>query len=159
MPSAPEPDLPASDYRLAPAVGARVVGGLLVVVAVLLFAATTLVAVLGLPADLLLLLVGIVLVAVFGGGYLLTRRLVVVHLGPEGYRVRLVRGAGVKAAAWTDVTEAVTSTPDGLPVVVLRLAEGRSTTIPVTILAGDREAFVRDLQEHLQRGQGLRPLG
>ena len=40
--------------------------------------------------------------------------------------------------------------------VVLRLRDGRTTTIPVEMLAMDREAFARDLQEHLQRGQGLR---
>ena len=54
--------------------------------------------------------------------------------------------------------EAVTATPQGLPVVVLRLVDGRTTTIPVTLLDVDREQFVRDLQAHLQRGQGLRPL-
>ena len=37
---APLDDLPVSDYRLAPAVGVRFVGGLLVLVAVLVFAAT-----------------------------------------------------------------------------------------------------------------------
>ena len=42
--------------------------------------------------------------------------------------------------------------------MVLRLREDRSTTIPVTALEGDREEFVRDLQAHLQHGQGLRPL-
>jgi hypothetical protein len=42
--------------------------------------------------------------------------------------------------------------------VVLHLRDGRTTTIPVEALAADREEFVRDLQEHLQRGHGLRPL-
>ena len=49
--------------------------------------------------------------ALFVGGYVITRRLAIVHLGAEGYRVRLVRGAGVRAAAWTDVAEAVTASP------------------------------------------------
>jgi hypothetical protein len=95
---------------------------------------------------------------VLAAGYVLTRRLPVVHLGPEGYRVRLIRGVGVAAARWTDVGEAVTSLPGGQPVVVLRLVDGRTTTIPVSALAADREEFVRDLRAHLQRGQGLRPL-
>lgn len=149
---------PSSDYRLAPAVGARLVGGLLVGLAVLLFAATALVAVLGLPLDALVVLTLVGVVALFVAGYVITARLVIVHLGAEGYRVRMVRGAGVKVASWAEVTEAVTASPGGLPVVVLKLTDGRATTIPVTILAVDREEFVRDLQAHLKRGQGLRPL-
>ena len=42
--------------------------------------------------------------------------------------------------------------------VELRLRDGRTTTIPVGVLAVDREEFVRELQARLQRGHGLRPL-
>jgi hypothetical protein len=147
-----------SDYRLAPAFAARFVGVLLVALAVLLLVATVLVALLGLPAVTLL----VVVVAGVGGAlavaYVVSQRVAVVHFGPEGYRVRLVRGAGVAAAGWRDVEEAVTASPGGVPVVQLRLSDGRSTTIPVHALATDREEFVRDLQRHLQHGQGLRPL-
>jgi hypothetical protein len=147
-----------SDYRLAPAFAARFVGVLLVALAVLLLVATVLVALLGLPAVTLL----VVVVAGVGGAlavaYVVSQRVAVVHFGPEGYRVRLVRGAGVAAAGWRDVEEAVTASPGGVPVVQLRLSDGRSTTIPVHALAADREEFVRDLQRHLQHGQGLRPL-
>ena len=76
----------------------------------------------------------------------------------QGFRVRLVRGAGVSQGTWQEVQEVVTATPDGLPVLVLRLRGGRTTTIPVTILATDRETFVRDLVSRAQGGQGLRPL-
>jgi hypothetical protein len=147
-----------SDYRLAPALAARLVGLLLVVLAVVLFAATALVAVLDLTPDLLVLLAVLGLVGVFGAGYVLTRRVSVVRLDEAGYRVRLIRGAGVAAAPWTDVEDAATSTPRGVAVVVLTLTDGRTTTIPVAALAADREEFVRDLQGHLQHGQGLRPL-
>ena len=51
-----------------------------------------------------------------------------------------------------------TTTVADAPVVVLRLRDGRTTTIPVEMLAVDREAFVRDVQDHLQRGHGLRKL-
>ena len=47
---------------------------------------------------------------------------------------------------------------EGIACVVLHLRDGRTTTIPVAALAADREEFVRDLQAHLQRGHGLRPL-
>lgn len=148
----------SSDYRLSPALGARLVGLLLVLVAILVFAATGAVALLNLHT-VVLLVVGLVLVvAVFGAAHLLLRRTTVVHLDDDGYRVRLIRGAGVKEAGWKEVEEAVTASPRDIPCVVLRLKDGRTTTIPVQALAADREAFVRDLQEHLQRGQGLRPL-
>jgi hypothetical protein len=147
-----------SDYRLAPALAARLMGLMLVLLAVVLFAVTALVAVLHLTPDLLVLLAVVGLVAVFGGGFVLTRRAYVVRLGEQGYRVRLIRGAGVTEARWKDVEDAVTTSPQGIACVVLRLRDGRTTTIPVSALAADREEFVRDLQDHLQKGQGLRPL-
>ncbi len=154
MPSAPAD----SDYRLASALVVRVVGGLLVALAVLLVLWTVLVAVLGGPVEVLLVVAALGLAGVLAVGYVLTRRLSVVHLGAEGYRVRLIRGVGVAAAPWKQVSEAVTTTVAGSPVVRLRLGDERTTTIPVAVLAVDREEFVRDLQAHLQHGQGRRPL-
>ncbi len=148
----------SSDYRLSPALGARLMGLLLVGLALLLFVVTALVALLGLTPDLLVVLAAVGLLAIFGLGYALTRQLYVVHLDEAGYRVRLIRGAGVTEARWNDVRDAATATPRGIPCVVLHLRDGRTTTIPVEALAADREEFVRDLQEHLQRGHGLRPL-
>jgi len=101
----------------------------------------------------------VALLAVLVGGFLLTRRSFVVRLSEEGFRVRFVRGAGVKQGRWLDVVDAVTAEVAGSPCVVLRRRDGRSTTIPVEMLAGDRDAFVRDVQEHLQHGHGLRRLG
>jgi hypothetical protein len=147
-----------SDYRLRPALNARLVGLLLVVLAVVLFAVTALVVVFSLSPDLLVLVAVVGIVAVFGLGYLLTRRAYVVRLDEAGYRVRMIRGAGVTSAAWKNVEDVSTGSPRGIPSVVLRLLDGRTTTIPVAALAADREVFVRDLQAHLQRGQGLRPL-
>jgi len=148
----------SSDYRLSPALGARLMGLLLVGLALLLFVVTALVALLDLTPDLLVVLAAVGLLAIFGLGYALTRRLYVVHLDEAGYRVRLIRGAGVTEARWNEVRDAATATPRGIPCVVLHLRDGRTTTIPVEALAADREEFVRDLQEHLQRGHGLRPL-
>ena len=147
-----------SQYRFAPTISARIVGALLVVLALILAVVTLVVAVASLPILVLAAAAVVGVAAVFAVGHLLTRRVAVVRLGTTGYRVRLVRGAGVTEAAWTDVREVTTSTPQGVPVVVLKLADGRSTTIPVAVLDVDREQFVRDLQQHLQRGQGLRRL-
>jgi hypothetical protein len=134
------------------------VGVLLVVLAVVLVVATVLVAALSLPSVVLLVVVVVGVVGVLAAAVVISQRVAVVHFGTDGYRVRLVRGAGVTAADWREVEEAVTASPAGVPVVQLRLRDGRSTTIPVQALAADREEFVRDLQRHLQRGQRLRPL-
>lgn len=147
-----------SDYRLAPAVTARLMGLTLVGIAALVFVATALVAFLDLHTVVLLAPVVLGLVVLVVAAVLVQRRGWVVRLGEEGYRVQWVRGVGVAAARWKDVEDAVTTTRAGAPCVVLRLRDGRTTTIPVEMLAADREAFVRDLQEHLQRGHGLRRL-
>jgi hypothetical protein len=145
------------DYRMSPAFAARLVGAALVLTAVLVFVTTGVVAVAGLPlavlAVVVLLGVGAVLVLAWR-----LRSVPVVRCDRDGYRVSLVRGAGVAAARWTEVADAATASPRGIPCVVLHLHDGRATTIPVQALAIDREQFVRELQRHLQRGQGLRSL-
>lgn len=148
-----------SDYRLAPVIGARFLGALLVLVALVLAVLTLLVAVLDWPAGLLVGAAAAGLLAVLVAGWLLLRVVPVVRLGPDGYRVRLLPRTGATAAAWTEVTEAVAASPGGTPVVVIRLRDGRSTTIPVQVLAADREEFARDVRRHLEDGSGLRPLG
>jgi len=151
------PGSTSSDYRLSPALGARLMGTLLVILAVALFAATALVALLHLPLDLLVVLAVVGLVGVFVVGYAL-RKKYVVHLDDEGYRVRLVRGAGVTEASWKDVEEVVAASPRGIDCLVLRLSDGRTTTIPVSAVAADRDDLARDVRDHARRGEGLRPL-
>jgi hypothetical protein len=147
-----------SDYRLAPAVAARLMGVVLVLISILVFVATALVAFLDLHTLVLVVPVALALLVFVAAAITWTRRGWVVRLSDEGYRVQWVRGAGVTAARWKDVEDAVTTTVAGAPVVVLRLRDGGTTTIPVEMMAADRESFVRDLQQHLQRGQGLRPV-
>ncbi|MCY7395464.1 MAG: hypothetical protein LH468_04780 [Nocardioides sp.] len=144
------------DYRLAPLVTARFVGLALVLLALVMFAGTAVVAVADLPPDLLVVLLVLGVVGVFGLGWWLRSRAYVVRCGPEGYRIGLVRGAGVKQARWTEVEDAVAATPRGVLAVVLRLRDGRTTTIPVGLLSIDKDDFVRELQGYLQRGQALR---
>lgn len=147
-----------SDYRLAPQVSARLLGASLLFWGVLVFLVTAVVVLLTAPVWLLSTTVVLCLVGVFGTGYWLTKRLYVVRLGEDGYQVRFIRGAGVTRARWVDVQDVVTATVSDEPCVVLRLKDGRATTIPVEALAVDREQFVRDLQAHLDRGHGLRKL-
>jgi hypothetical protein len=144
----------SSDYRLAPALGARLLGSALVGLAVLVFVVTLVVAVLDLSAVVVAVVAALGLAAVLVAGHLLTRHAYVVRLGEDGYQVRMVRGAGVRAARWTEVEDAVTASPRGVDCLVLRLRDGRTTTIPVQVLAADREAFARDVRAHLERGFG-----
>lgn len=147
-----------SDYRLAPAVAARLLGGVLVGIAVMVFVATGLVIVWDLHSVVLVIPLAIGLLVFVAAAIVHQRRGWVVRLSEDGYKVQWVRGVGTDAARWTDVEDAVTDTVAGAPVVVLRLRDGRTTTIPVQMLAVDREQFVRDIQAHLQRGHGIRKL-
>ncbi|MBD8868117.1 hypothetical protein [Nocardioides donggukensis] len=142
-----------SDYRLAPSLAARLLGLSLVGWGLLVFLATVLVVLLQAPVAVLSAAVLVCVAGVFGTGVLLTRAAYVVRLTEAGYRVRFVRGVGVAQGRWSEVEDAATDTIAGSPCVVLRLRDGRTTTIPVEVLAVDREQFVRDLQTHLDRGQ------
>lgn len=127
-------------------------------VAVLVVVLTLLTALLGWPSRVLLVAGALGLVGVPAAGWLLWRGARVVTLDDDGYRVRWVRGAGVRAAGWREVEDAVTADVGGIDCVVLRLKDGRTTSVPVAALAADRDAFVADVREHLRRAEGLRPL-
>lgn len=147
-----------SDYRLSRPLAARMLGVLLAVAGLVVVVLTLAVALLDLPVGFLTAGVLGAAIVVLAGSLFLTRRSTVVRLDETGYRVRLVRGAGTTEARWTDVEDVVTAHIAGEPCVVLRLRDGRTTTIPVRMLAADREAFVRDLQRHLDEGHGYRRL-
>lgn len=147
-----------TDYRLSRPLAARMLGSLLAAVGFVLVVLTLAVAFLGLPVGFLTAGVLGAAVVVLAGSLLLGRSATVVRLDETGYRVRLIRGAGTTEARWTDVEDVVTAHVAGEPCVVLRLRDGRTTTIPVRLLAADRDEFVRDLQQHLNEGHGYRRL-
>lgn len=138
-----------SDYRLNPRVSARLLGFSLVLWGLLVFAATAIVVLFAAPAWVLTVAVVACLAGVFTTGFVLTRTSYVVRLTEDGYRVRFVRGVGTDRGRWSEVEDAVTDTIAGSPCVVLKRRDGTRTTIPVEMLAVDREQFVRDLQQHL----------
>lgn len=140
-----------SDYRLSPALSARLLGLSLAGLGGLVLLTTMLVVLFRVPVLVLSAVVVLCVVAVFTIGWFLTRRARVVRLTEEGYVVRYVRGAGVTEARWADVEEAVTDTIAGSPCVVFRLRNGTSTTIPVEVLAVDKEQFVEDVLGYLER--------
>lgn len=147
-------------YRLAPAVAARLLGASVVGLAVLVFVATAVVGLAGLDFGWLLLVAVLGVAAVLTFGWWLRSKAYVVRATSQGYSVRLVRGAGVRESRWTDVAELATTESGGVPCLLLRLKAGGTTTIPVTIMAIDREEFVREIQERLSasiRAAGGRP--
>lgn len=149
-----------SSYRFAAPFIVRMTGVGLVAVGVLVLVLAGLVAALSLPEAVLSagLLVAVVLCLVVLAGLAALRRRDVVRLDETGYRVRYVRGAGVRQAPWKDVEDVTAPTVEGQRCVVLRLRDGRTTTMPVDVLAGSADAFVRGLQQHLNRGHGYRRL-
>ena len=148
----------ATVYRLAPAVAARLLGVVLCAVAVLILISTVLIAATNLHTVFLLVPVSLTLLLLLATWWSWRQKGWVARLTDEGYRVQWVRGVGAASGRWKDVEDAVTTTVADAPVVVLRLRDGRTTTIPVQMLAVDREQFVRDVQRHLQQGHGLRKL-
>lgn len=131
-------------------------GLFLALLGVVVLILTVLVGLFALPLVMITVGVVLVMVAVCAVGYALVRKPYVVRLGEAGYRVRFVRGAGVRQARWQDVEDVVATAVADEPCVVLRLRDGRTTTVPVTALAGSPDAFARDLQEHLNQGHGYR---
>ncbi|MCW2756700.1 MAG: hypothetical protein JWO46_446 [Nocardioidaceae bacterium] len=144
-------------YALAAPLRARLLGvvlaggGVLLCVVVAALAATARGAI---PYAVLVVLLLVVLV-----GFLLRRRTTVVRLDETGYRVRFVRGVGAASARWVDVADLVTADVAGARCAVLRLRDGRTTTIPVDVLAGDPQDFVRDLGARLREATGRRAPG
>lgn len=147
----------SSSYRLAPALAARLLGGLLVATALVVLVLTVLTAALGWSPRVLLVTALVAGVGLGVGAWTL-RRVEVVRLDEHGYRVRLVRGAGVSRGTWREVEDAVTADVRGIACVVLRRKDGSTTSIPVAALGPERDRFVADLREHLRRAEGLRPL-
>ncbi|KRC53125.1 hypothetical protein ASE19_12145 [Nocardioides sp. Root79] len=140
-----------SDYRLAPPVMARFVGAYLVLLAVVLLAVTVAAVALDLDADLLVLVLGLGVLGLIGLAWWLRSRLVVVRLTEAGYQVRMIRAAGVSEARWSEVEDAVAAAPRDIECLVLRLRDGRSTTIPVQLVAADKDDLARDVRAHLDR--------
>ena len=143
----------SSGYRLAPHMAARLVGLLLVAVAGLVVLLTVVSAVFR-WSPWVIIGSGVVAVVSAVAVASILLRVDVVRLDEDGYRVRLVRGAGVTSARWADVTEAVAASPRGIDCVVIRLRDGATTSIPVAALAADPTEFATDVRAHLRRGDG-----
>ena len=142
--------LPDTQYRLAPALGLRLVGRSLVSLAGVVVLATLL----GLVVDAgwlvagIVTLVGLVLVAAWA--WYLLKRASAVRLSEQGYDVRLLGGVGTTSASWSDVSEVAAASPGGTPCLVIRLADGRGTRLPMPALAVDPDVFARDVRRRVR---------
>jgi hypothetical protein len=141
---------PATTYRLAPALGVRLVGRTLVTLAVLVALTTVLGTLTGLGWRLAgwVTACGIVFVGLWA--WYLLRRAWAVRLTGEGYAVRLLAGVGVAAAPWSAVDEVVAASPGGRPCLEVRLRDGRTTRLPMAALGGDPDAFARDVRRRVR---------
>ncbi len=144
---------PVVDYRLAPALVLRAAGAALLLLAVVVLVLSLVAAAADWPFWPVALVALAGLVTVAAGGWYLARAAYVVRLDSSGYRVRLVRGAGVRRARWVDVAEASTAEVRGLACVRLSLRDGRTTTVPMAVLAGDRDEFVTRLRTLLREAR------
>lgn len=140
-------------YRPQRALVARVLGSGILVLALLVVLATVVLTVIGASEWVLVVLVLAYIAAFAGLAVWAVRSAWLVRLDEQGYRVRFVRGAGVRAAAWTQVSDLAATQPKGIPCLELTLVDGRTTVIPVEVMEGDREQFVRDVREHLRATQ------
>jgi hypothetical protein len=144
------PTAPRTSYRLAPALGARLVGRSLVTLGLLVVVATVVGLLTGagwVPAGVVTV-VGLLAVAAWA--WWLLRRAEALRLTDQGYAVRLLSGVGVPAAPWSGVDEAVAASPGGERCLVLRLTDGRLTRLPMAALAADPDTVAHDVRRRLR---------
>ena len=145
-----------SDYRLSPVLTARLLGVTLVVMGVLASLVTVGIGVFELPSAFLLVPAVFVLVA--AAAILVWSNSWVLRFSDEGYQVRRLRSAGTSAARWRDVEDMVATDVNGTQCIVIRLRDGRSTTLPVAALNVEGQELARTVAGHLNRAHGLRKL-
>jgi hypothetical protein len=148
----------AAEYPLARAVRVRLLGSLVAAVGVLVLVVTVVLAVVRPPSAVVFVVSAAVVAIAVAIGILLGRRWYVVRLDDTGYRVRFVRGVGRAQARWTEVEDLTAAVAGGTECVLLRLRDGQTSTVPVNLIEGDREAFVDELQRRLDAAHGYRRL-
>lgn len=152
------PDPRRTAYAFSSALLVRAMGLMLLISGGVVFLVALLTVLAGVPGVVLTVTVVVAGLVVVAGALWLGRLRTMVLFDRDGYEVRSLRGAGVKQARWRDVEDVVTSTAAGQDCVVLRLRDGRTTTIPLGVLEVPAQSFVDDLRSRLDRGHGYRRL-
>jgi hypothetical protein len=145
------------EFALAPALRVRLLGTGLVAIGLVIAVGALLSWLTDLPSAIVSGLVVLAGVGVVSVGLLLGVRHWVLRLDETGYRVRVLR-VEARSGRWTDVLDLQTGSVGGARCVVLRLRDGRTTTLPVEAIEGDVTALVEALTAHLDRGHGYRRL-
>lgn len=146
------------DFALAPVLRARLLGTGLVAIGAVVLLGALLAWLIGVPSAYVTGLVVLALVGAAALGLLVGVRHWVVRLDDLGYRVRVLRSAQAKSARWVDVLDLQAVNEAGNRQLVLRLRDGRTTSLPVDLIEGDPAALTQALSERLDRGHGYRKL-
>jgi hypothetical protein len=141
---------PTSSYRLAPALGARLVGRSLVTLAALVLVAAVIGPLTGAGWRLAgsVTVAGLALAGLWA--WYLLRVAWAVRLTDQGYAVRLLRGVGATGGSWGEVAEVLAVSRGGRPCLVLRLRNGMETRLPMAALAGEPDSFAHDVRRRLR---------
>jgi hypothetical protein len=156
--STPQPGDDRVDVALAAALRARLLGTGLVAIGTVVVLGVLVTGLASLPTAFVAGLVVLAVLGVLALGLLVGVRHWVLRIDEHGYRVRALRSAQARSARWTDVLDLQATTVAGHRCVVLRLRDGRTTTLPVDVLEGDATALTETLSSHLDRGHGYRRL-
>ncbi len=146
------------DFALAPHMRARLLGTGLVAIGTVVVLGVLLAWLADLPTALVSGVVALALIGVVVLGLLLGIRHWVLRLDEHGYRVRGLRTAEARSARWSDVLDLNATTLAGQRCVVLRLRDGRTTSLPVDVIEGGSTRLTKAISEHLDRGHGYRRL-
>lgn len=155
--SVPPPDAPVT-RPLSPVLRARLLGSGLLATGLVVVVLLVLGGLVGIPAPVVTGVVALATVGIVVLLALLGPRHWVVRLDADGYRVRGLRSARVRAARWSDVLDLRATTIEGTRCLVVRLRDGRTTTLPVDVVAGDPDELTRLFEACLDRSHGYRRL-
>lgn len=146
------------DFALAPALRGRLLGTGLVAIGAVVVLGILVTWLADLSTVFVSGLVTLALLGVLALGLLVGVRHWVLRLDDLGYRVRGLRSTQATSARWSDVLDLQASTVNGHRCVVLRLRDGRTTTLPVDVFEGGARVLTDALSAHLDRGHGYRRL-
>lgn len=82
----------------------------------------------------------------------------VVRLDGHGYRVRRVRDCGARSGAWTEIRRVDHKSGDLGQSLVIALEDGRTTYVPLVLVAGQATRMQRDIHDRLNAAHGYRKL-
>jgi hypothetical protein len=88
----------------------------------------------------------------------LVRAPTALELTDAGYRVPTLRGVGVRQAAWRQVHDVSTQVRGDHQMVVIRLHDSTTTTVPVRLVDAPARVWLSELDARLDAAHGQRRL-